>query len=586
MARIPIYQQQTSVGQLVPVSNLSVPSTNADAIGRAVQGLGQTLGQAGQNMVRVEEERAKVWASEAASSAELEWAQKFEENKVTWDFANDGFTLDVNRQFQEYADEQLKNAPDGFARKALAANLRALKGELNAKSSQFEATQGRQWRKDTMSDSIEKSAQVVALDPNEATLGRLMGKLEAEIDALKLPTSEKKQLKEQRDQLFGRAGAESMARQQPQVLLAQVEAARRAGRTDSSGNAYLDLLPATEWDTYINIAEGERDYETAESTVNSVWSEFGPMDDSQPVSLDIMNSEIDKRMSGMSKENRDAAKAILADKARAFDYSSTQRNAARDAGVWQQVLDGKTMEEIQASPEFRIMDGAKKAQLISEINSFRKPSSTKTDAAQLAYYLQVTSDPASVAAMTNEQIIAEAPRLGQTLTQSLLRKRAELNSPEDVAVASLDEDMFKRLADIAGLKPYDTKKDEKQNRRLGTLKYSVEQAIVIRQNELKRKLTQQEKEEVMTSIINDQVYLDVWGSDPQLPVSVLTADELRDAYVMVGDREIELSKISAESRMKVINELEKANEDRQRRGLPPIPITEQQIALIHTLGSQ
>lgn len=570
MARIPIYQQQTSVGQLVPVGNLSAPSTNADAIGRAVQGLGQTLGQAGQNMVRVEEERAKVWASEAASNAELEWAQKFEENKVTWDFANDGFTLDVNRQFQEYADEQLKNAPDGFARKALAANLRALKGELNSKSSQFEATQGRQWRKDTMGQSIQKSAQVVALDPNEATLGRLMGKLDAEIDALKLPTSEKNALKEQRNVLFGRAGAEAMARKQPQVLLAQVEAARRAGNKKSSGNAYLDLLSPTEWDTYIDIAEGERDYETAESTVNSVWSEFGPMDDSQPVSLDVMNSEIDKRMSGMSKENRDAAKAILADKASAFDYSSTQRNAARDAGVWQQVLDGKTMEEIQASPEFRIMDGAKKAQLISEINTFRKPSSEKNEAAQLAYYLQLTEDPAKVANMTDDQIVAEAPKLGESLTKQLLKKRADLNSPEDVATATLDEDMFKRLADSAGLKPYARSRNETQNRKLGQLKVAVESEIIRKQNELKRKLTAAEKEQTMMEIIDNTVMIEGFFSDTETPVVLVEQDDLGDTYVNVDGRQVYLTEIPASSRAMIIRQLRQAGR----------PATEQAIAEI------
>lgn len=570
MARIPIYQQQTSVGQLAPVGNLSVPSTNADAIGRAVQGLGQTLGQAGQNMVRVEEERAKVWAAEAGSDAELKWAEEFKVLQETYDPAQDNFTKSVNEKFQTYADEALKNAPDGFARKALASQLRRVKENLIGNSLSFEATQGRQWRIDTMSQTIMKSGQTIALDPNEANLGRIKGTMEAQIDALKVAPNERTMLKENLNLTLGRSGAESMARQQPQVFLAQVEAARRAGRKDSSGNAYLDLLPATEWDTYINIAEGERDYETAESTVNSVWSEFGPMDGTQPVSLDVMNSEIDKRMSGMSKENRDAAKAILADKARAFDYSSTQRNAARDAGVWQQVLDGKTLEEIQASPEFRIMDGAKKAQLISEINTFRKPASTKTDAAQLAHYLQVTENPASVAAMTNEQIIAEAPKLGQTLTQSLLKKRAELNSPEDVATATLDEDMFKRLADSAGLKPYARTRNERDNRKLGQLKVAVEAEIIRKQNEQKRKLTAAEKEQTMMEIIDNTVMVEGFFSDTETPVVLVEQDDLGDTYVNVDGRQVYLTEIPASSRAMIIRQLRQAGR----------PATEQAIAEI------
>lgn len=570
MARIPIYQQQTSVGQLMPVSNLSVPSTNADAIGRAVQNMGQTLVQAGQSAVRVEEERAKVWASEAGSDAELKWAEEFKVLQETYDPSQDNFTKSVNERFQEYADEALKNAPNGFARKALASHLRGVKENLISNSLNFEATQGRQWRINTMAESIMKSGQAIALDPNEANLGRIKGTMEAQIDALKIAPSERARLRENLNATLGRAGAEAMARQQPQVFLAQIEAARRAGNKQSSGNAYLDLLPATEWDTYINIAEGERDYETAEATVNSVWSEFGPMNDSQPVNLDVMNREIDQRMSGMSKEDRDAAKAILADKVRAFDYSSTQRNAARDASIWSQVLEGKTLEEIQASPEFTILDGRTKAKLIGEINTFRKPSSEKTDAAQLAYYLQLTENPAMVAEMTNDQIIAEAPKLGSSLTQSLLKKRAELNSPEDIAVASLDEDMFKRLADSAGLKPYAKSRSEKENRKLGQLKVAVESEIIRKQNEQKRKLTQSEKEQTMMEVIDNTVMVEGVFRDTETPVVLVEQDDLGDTYVNVNGQQVYLQEIPASSRAMIIRQLRQAGR----------PATEQAIAEI------
>lgn len=570
MARIPIYQQQTTVGQSMPISSLSVPSTNADAIGRAVQGLGQTLGQAGQNMVRVEEERAKVWAAEAGSDAELKWAEEFKVLQETYDPAQDNFTKSVNEKFQAYADEALKNAPDGFARKALASQLRRVKENLIGNSLSFEATQGRQWRIDTMNQSIMKSGQAIALDPNEANLGRIKGAMEAQIDALKVAPSERSDLKESLNLTLGRAGAEAMAREQPQVFLAQIDAARRAGSKDSSGNSYLDLLPATEWDTYINIAEGERDYETAEATVNSVWSEFGPMDDSQPVSLDVMNAEIDKLMAGMPKEDRDAAKAILSQKADAFDYSSNQRNAARDAGVWNQVLAGAPLEEIQASPEFRILDGAKKAQLISEINTFRKPSSEKNEAAQLAYYLQLTEDPAKVANMTDDEIVAEAPKLGESLTKQLLKKRADLNTPEDIASATLDEDMFKRLADSAGLKPYARSRNETQNRKLGQLKVAVESEIIRKQNELKRKLTAAEKEQTMTEVIDNTVMIEGFFSDTETPVVLVEQDDLGDTYVNVDGRQVYLTEIPASSRAMIIRQLRQAGR----------PATEQAIAEI------
>jgi hypothetical protein len=85
---------------------------------------------------------------------------------------------------------------------------------------------------------------------------------------------------------------------------------------------------------------------------------------------------------------------------------------------------------------------------------------------------------------------------------------------------------------------------------------------------LKRKLTPQEKEAVMNRVIDNKVMLDVWGRDPEKSISVLSADDLSKAYVVVGNTEVKLNSIPAQSRAAITRQLRAAG----------MPVTEQAIA--------
>lgn len=573
MARIPIYEERQAVNQNVGVSRLRTPDTGARFIAQGIQEVGRGLETAANVMMKVEEEREKVKADKLSSDAELYWTEQLKIRQSSPDTQVEGFAGTVTRDFDAYAEDLLKNQPEGLSRKFLAANLRSLKKSVYNSSVNFEATQGIAVRNAEMEASIGESAKAIALDPNEANGQRLYGQRLAAIDSLRTTPSNRAQLKEKLNLTFGRAGAESMARNQPQVLMAQIDAAKKRGDKVSSGNYYLDLLPSTEWDTYIKIAEGNVSAANAEVAANDVWKELGPKTDNMPVNKDAMYRRVDELMSDRTPAERKAAKALIDSQAAAFDYSSNQRRAAKQAGIYDQVLAGKNLNEIMQSPEFKALDGGDKLTIIGKIKEAQNKSAD--DVGATARYLELTSDPQKLAAMTDAEISAEMPTLGNALTRDLLKRRASLNDPANVIEAKIDEDTFKRLADSAGLKPYETKKSEKQNSELGRLKYAVEQQIDIEQREKRRKLTQMEKEQVMQRVIDNKVFVDrSFRSDPEVPIALVETDKLGDTYVVVNGREVKLNTIPATSREKIVRQLRAVGR----------PVTERAIAEIYILS--
>ena len=293
MARIPIYRQTQLPSANFRVSELRVPDMNLDAVGNALQDVGRSVGKAAETSIRIEEEEAKTWASQASSDAELKWKMRLKEIQEDSTIATGDTITTILNEFDGYADTTLEETPpNSISRKLLQNNLRSLRKDLWTNALSYQATQGRAERIGRMENSILTSGQVIALDPNEAKLGEIMGQREAEIDSLKVMPSERERLKQNLRMTLGRSGAESMARNQPGVLLAQIDAAKKRGAKDTSGNAYLDLLDSTEWDTYINMAQQEADVVNVEGAAEAVWNELGPKSDLAPVNMDQMGKYV------------------------------------------------------------------------------------------------------------------------------------------------------------------------------------------------------------------------------------------------------------------------------------------------------
>lgn len=330
-------------------------------------------------------------------------------------------------------------------------------------------------------------------------------------------------------------------------------------------DANKDAITAKDGAVMRKAIKADNDNTEAQNAVDAVWKGFGPQEDDEAVNLDSMAATIRDQYKD-KPEVQKLALAMLKERASEFDYSVRQRQSQQVGGIWKRVIAGDNLTAIRSMPEFKALDGAKQASMLTSIQSFRDGAGNGM--AQFKSYWEIASNPEKLAAMSDDQIFALAPTLGDTLTKNLLKAKADLNNPAKIAEARIDTDDFNYVAQGAGLKPFDSKKSENEKAALGSLKFAVEQRINVEQQRLKRALSRDEKMAVMQAEIDNKVMVDKWGRDKQVPVSTLTKDEMGNAYVVVNGQEVKINAIPAESRAKIIRQM-RAN---------GIPVTEQGIA--------
>jgi len=244
------------------------------------------------------------------------------------------------------------------------------------------------------------------------------------------------------------------------------------------------------------------------------------------------------------------------------------------------VLEGNGLTEIMQSEQYKMLNGTEKVKMLGDIASAMKTESEKGQTPdQLDNYLRLTADPAKLAAMSQEEIKTMIPQVGVTGVKNLLKEQAKLNSPEAIKEATLDAKVFKMVADRAGLRPYETDKDEVRLRKLGQFEDAIKTRIAIEQGIKKRILTPDEKRKIAEQEADNVVMVEDAGMfwfDKQVPVSLLTPEQQEDAYVIVNGQEVKISSVPMRDREDIIAA-------RLRQGLP---ITEQDIVRTYLLAKE
>jgi hypothetical protein len=296
-----------------------------------------------------------------------------------------------------------------------------------------------------------------------------------------------------------------------------------------------------------------------------IWQQHGPKTDTDTVSLDVLAKAAREQFPNDSKR-ANATIHELEQRKQEFDSGSKARLDKAESDVWQMALAGAPLPDIKRTPQYRALDGksqtvidehvadrlygldqrAKSAadylrtqrehavdeafQAESRAHTRQQWSKQDAETAAFAKYGEVLSDPAALSRMSESEIIKLLPIVGKTNMNDLLSKRKELNSPDKVQKATIDNDLFNELADEAELHPFKDKKTEAEKGSLGALRKSVLDIIASEQQGGKT-VDRDRKEEIMREEIKKHVYLNVWGSDPQVIAGSVTADQRAKAYV-------------------------------------------------------
>lgn len=542
MARIPVYEQQTSPGGGFRTATARGVDRGGQAIAQGVQSMGQALGSVAQDQLNVAEERAKVQADERASEFTRQWTQKQIELEQNPEVPVEGHTQYVMQEYQNFRDEFFADYPEGMERRLVEGSVRRLGDSSIDRAVAYEAQQGRALRVNRVQNSIQQTGQAVALDPNQVNAQELMGERLATIQSLNLPAAKRAELEQNLKLTVGRAGADAMARNNPYVILDQYNSSREAG-AESTGNFFLDNLPAEEWDRYIEIAQSSIEEASMEGTAKSAWNaviggEFGTVIGEDQTRE--MHRFIDENMAGADSSTRDAAKAMVDNMTSTYNTRQQEADDAFVVDVWQQSLQGNTLNDIMGSESWSQLDPNDRISLMTDIAQFS--TEPPNDERRHATYETLKSDPQTVAGMTQREILQLAPTLGESYTNKLLTFRETLQEPGAFDNQSFDETQYKRIAEQFGYDSYDPNDSERAE--LGRIRAEVE---VRQDDEAKAKgrdLTRSEREEISRQVFNDRVQLSrTLRPDQEIPFAAVEYDDLDKAYVDVDDREIYLNEI-------------------------------------------
>jgi hypothetical protein len=306
-------------------------------------------------------------------------------------------------------------------------------------------------------------------------------------------------------------------------------------------------IAGTSYDDITKLVDTASAANDGEKAAGAVWDQQGPKGYNDPVLLDKMEAEIRKQYPN------DAARAksgISALRERVAAHNSSQ--AEVKAGAINSVMDvyakTRSLASVQQSPEWQVLGGADRMKIEEHITNVQTAQLNRASAADarnqtqlqrrgMGAYLQY-SDPQVLAGMSDAQVQALLPSLGNELTSHLVDKKRALSSKLATTEAKLDQDDFNAIASDMGLKPFEKSPSEDHKATLGALKFRTEQMIDAAQQQKKAPLSREEKNTLMRNEMAKTVSSPTWWglSSTEKPVISLTPQELTQIKVPAPDR--------------------------------------------------
>lgn len=272
------------------------------------------------------------------------------------------------------------------------------------------------------------------------------------------------------------------------------------------------------------------------------WGVLGPKSLNDPVRMDLMEAWVrDKYKDDPRKMN--SAIQDLRSRSTAFKDGQHEMVANNVSTVLDEYHNGADIKMIQTMPEYQALDGENRMKLRDYIlaNGYTEQQRAR---AQMSYHegekavqgfssYWELSNPQVLSGLSEKQILALEPVMGQKLTADLMESKRKLSNPSTLKDANIDASLFNTVAADAGLKPFEKNLAPKDKEYLGRLKNEVEATIDSTQRQTGRSLTRDEKEKLMRSMVDKKVMIDKWSGDYQLPAPVIRPDQRKDVYVPI-----------------------------------------------------
>lgn len=547
--RVPTYQPQVE-RQVAPHTPQTTDAYGGTAASQDIA-LGKGIDNAADGFDQIAQQQANTQAFTAEAQAKKDWiaySADLQKNRQGVNAA--GVTTDVQKWWD---DNKAKYGAGqgGRAGRMIDRSMTNLQTQAMEQFKTFEFQQGQVAADAAVQANVSASVSSIAANPSNDNIALQRTGITAALQQ--------------------HAAARGWA---PEVLNDKVATAQSAG-TIAAFNTIFARSPTDArdfWAANRETVRGEQrdEIETrlkhglasveGNDAVDAVWRDMGPKTDIAPVELDKMADVVRAKFHDQP-ETLKAALQALHERATEHNAAQTERQANNTNDVMAIWNSTKSLDQMKRSQAWAALPAAQQSKIEEHVDSMLLQNENRAlvrsnrDLVEMqkqqqrlqiqgySKYLEL-SDPTRLASMSDAQVRALLPELGNELTTHLVEKRRTLANADATRVASIDKQDFDAIAQEMQLRPFEPKADEDHKAALGMLQYRVEQLIDTAQRQKKAPLDRQEKQAIMRNEMAKQVlvgggpsWLPNWlGGATQKPVISLGPDEVSKVQVPAPDR--------------------------------------------------
>lgn len=520
MATVPIYQPNQVRDQA-----LQGGYQQEIDVTKNVKGLAQGLGVAGQMIDRVVIRDAEAASNKADTDIAAGWLQWDAANRKKYQGANaEGYTA-AAQEWWGKAAQTYGASLDPMAKGLVSQSLNRRQAASLGQVAQFVEVEKEKHADDTAAANIGTTIQFGVSSGDVAGASQRVREISAQVGARKGWTTEQVQ-------------ADTLKN------LSQLHTAQIAKLVDQPGgaalaDAYYQANKAevgfAQQPTVEKIIKAEVDNQFAMTTAASVANL--PLADQLAVAAKIEDPAQREKTLNQVRNNH-----TLVAEARRENEQKFADQAWQLAGQRKKIPEAVLMG----------MDGRERVQLQEHLRSVaeRGPVAPRTDPAEHARLIDMMLN--NPEAFKKERIAAA--KLSATDLEQFAAKQMIMRGGGGSSAASGKQDsMLTDEARIAGAMTSAGVNPKKQPELALQLRNEIDRRVrADSASKGGKDLNADEKQRHIDAVVMDKVFVDEWGTDPQKPISLLSPTEMKNAYVVVGGKEVKLSTVPATDRQQII----------------------------------
>lgn len=245
-----------------------------------------------------------------------------------------------------------------------------------------------------------------------------------------------------------------------------------------------------------------------------------------------------------------------------------REQSARD-NAWQLVAQGQSVPETVLAD----MDGASRVDLQDYVTRKAKMDAEgRIPTTNWGVYYKARED---IAAGTPINLQALSLDLAPAELKEIIKLATPVNQGADAGAQDALFTLQQRVNSAVQIVVPDFDSEEGKAA-AGLFQNEVDRLVRVESDAKRRKLTPDEEQAIVDRVAMNRVFVNEWGTDPQLPVAILTEEQQEEAYVTVGNSNVRVSAIPAQDRLQITAALRQAG----------LPVTEFEIAQMYLAGKQ